>query len=57
MGFLVAFIGGLIGRALIGGLLNFMFKPEEHENPNPENWLGWIGFIAGVAISLIIYNI
>ena len=40
---IVGIIGGFLGRLLIGGLLNFILKPEEHDNPNPENYLGWIG--------------
>jgi hypothetical protein len=39
MVFLVAFISGFLGRFLIGGTL-FYFKPQEHDNPNPENYLG-----------------
>ncbi len=49
-------IGSLLGRFLIGGTLNFIFKPEEHENPNPENYLGWIGAIIGAVITLLIFK-
>jgi hypothetical protein len=54
--FLVAFLGAFIGRFLIGGTLNFIFKPEEHDNPNPENWLGWVGAIVGIIVAVIIYK-
>jgi len=53
---LVAIIGGFLGRFLIGGTLNFIFKPQEHENPNPENYLSWIGSILGVIIAIWIYK-
>jgi len=56
MVFLVAIVGGFLGRFLIGGTLNFVFKPQEHDNPNPENYLGWIGAILGVLIALWIYK-
>jgi hypothetical protein len=49
-----AFLGAFLGRFLIGGTLNFIFKPEEHHNPNPENYLGWIGAIIGTVIALLI---
>ncbi|MFM5993234.1 MAG: hypothetical protein ACKO9U_01415 [Dolichospermum sp.] len=42
--FLVGILGAFLGRLFIGGTLNFFLKPEEHENPNPENYLGYIGF-------------
>lgn len=51
--FLVAIIGGLLGRFLIGGILNFIFKPDDE--PNPENYLGWMGAVIGVVISSWIY--
>lgn len=54
--FIVAIIGGFAGRFLIGGLLNFILKPEERNDPNPENYLGWIGSILGVIISIWIYR-
>jgi drug/metabolite transporter (DMT)-like permease len=55
--FIIALIGGFLGRFLIGGILNFIFKPNEHHNPNPENYLGWIGAILGVILSFLIYKI
>jgi len=48
---IVAIIGGFLGRFLIGGILNFMFKPGEHGNPNPDNALGWVGAIIGAIIA------
>ncbi|MFY8165828.1 MAG: hypothetical protein ACOVJ8_04480 [Sediminibacterium sp.] len=56
MVFLVALLGAFIGRLFIGGVLNFIFKPDEHNSPNPENMLGWVGAILGVIISVLIYN-
>jgi hypothetical protein len=54
--FLVAILGAFLGRGFIGGLLNFFFKPEEHENPNPENYLGHIGSAIGIFIAIWIYK-
>ena len=53
--YFIGFIGMFIGRFLIGGLLNFILK--EHEEPNPENYLGWIGAIIGGVLSMWIYHI
>lgn len=56
MWLIIACIGGFVGRFLIGGILNFMIYPNERENPNPENWIGWLGSLIGVIIALIIYK-
>ncbi|MFN6038067.1 MAG: hypothetical protein ACK452_06340 [Bacteroidota bacterium] len=54
MVFIAGFIGMFIGRLIIGSILNFILKPEERDNPNPENSLGWIGAIIGGAAAMII---
>jgi hypothetical protein len=54
--FLVAILGAFLGRLFIGGTLNFFLKPEEHENPNPENYLGYIGSAIGIFIAIWIYK-
>jgi hypothetical protein len=56
MVFLIAILGGFFGRFLIGGTLNFILKPHEHDNPNPENYLGWVGSVLGVIIAIWIYK-
>ncbi len=53
---IIAIIGGFIGRFLIGGILNFVLKQNERNNPNPENYLGWIGSIIGAIIAIWIYK-
>ena len=56
MVFIVPFLAAFLGRFLRDGILNFIFKPEEHDNLNPEYRLGWTGAIGGVIISVIIYK-
>ena len=54
--FFIALIGRFLGWLLIGGVLNFIFKPQEHNNPNPKNYLSWIGAIFGAVIAVLIYK-
>ena len=50
----VGAIGAFLGRLLIGGTLNFIL--HEHDKPNPEKYLGWIGAIIGAVLAMWIYK-
>ena len=55
MWIIVASIGGFLGRFVIGFFLNYFLKPQERDDPNPENFLGWIGSFIGMIIALLWY--
>jgi len=53
---IVAAVGGFMGRFVIGFPLNFILKPQERDDPNPENWLGWIGSAIGALVAIWLYT-
>lgn len=52
---IVVIVGGFLGKLIVGFFLNYFLKPQEREDPNPENGLGYIGSLIGGIIAWWIF--
>ena len=53
---LLAILGYYIGKGILGGILNFIMRPQDHDNPNPDTIWGNIGAVIGIILSLWLFD-